>query len=161
MLFLKVAKEKVKNVDVNVKKILKNVEDISLKKSIKTNVMYIYHMNKDELVSNIKQWISLDEEIKNLQRQIKEKRNEKKENTETLVRIMRDNEIDCFELDSNGGKLIYTKQKIKKSLSKKYLMTCLMQYFKEDSQQAKQVSNFILNNREEKIKENIRRKVKK
>ncbi len=27
---------------------------------------------------------------------------------------MRDNEIDCFDLDSNGGKLIYTKQKIKK-----------------------------------------------
>jgi len=62
-------------------------------------------MNKEELVSNIKQWITLDEEIKNLQRQIKEKRNEKKENTETLVRIMRDNEIDCFDLDSNGGKL--------------------------------------------------------
>ena len=54
-------------------------------------------MNKEELVSNIKQWITLDEEIKNLQRQIKEKRNEKKENTETLVRIMRDNEIDCFD----------------------------------------------------------------
>ena len=86
-------------------------------------------MNKEELVSNIKQWIKLDEEIKNLQRQIKEKRNEKKENTETLVRIMRDNEIDCFELDSNGGKLIYTKQKIKKLLSKKHLMKCLMQYF--------------------------------
>jgi hypothetical protein len=118
-------------------------------------------MNKEELVSNIKQWITLDEEIKNLQRQIKEKRNEKKENTETLVRIMRDNEIDCFDLDSNGGKLIYTKQKIKKSLSKKHLMKCLMQYYKEDSQQARQVSNFILNNREEKIKENIRRKVKK
>ena len=39
-------------------------------------------MNKDELVTNIKQWISLDEEIKNLQREIKKKRNEKKENTE-------------------------------------------------------------------------------
>ena len=85
-------------------------------------------MNKDELVTNIKQWISLDEEIKNLQREIKKKRNEKKENTETLVRIMRDNEIDCFDLDSNGGKLIYTKQKIKKSLSKKHLKKNLMQY---------------------------------
>ena len=31
----------------------------------------------------------LDEEIKDLQRQIKEKRNEKKQNTETLVKIMR------------------------------------------------------------------------
>jgi len=118
-------------------------------------------MDKEELVLNIKQWITLDEEIKTLQRQIKEKRNEKKENTETLVRIMRENEIDCFDLDSKGGKLIYTKQKIKKSLSKKHLMKCLMQYYNEDSLEAKKVSNFILNNREEKIKENIRRKIKK
>jgi len=118
-------------------------------------------MNKEELVLNVKQWITLDEEIKTLQQQIKKRRKEKKENTETLVRIMRENEIDCFDLDSNGGKLIYTKQKIKKSLSKKHLMNCLMQYFKDDSNQAKDVSNYILNNREEKIKENIRRKVKK
>ncbi len=114
-----------------------------------------------KIFTKLKGWIHLDEEIKDLQRQIKEKRNEKKQNTETLVKIMRENEIDCFDLDSNGGKLIYTKQKIKKSLSKKHLMTCLMKYFKEDSIQAKEVSNFILNNREEKIKENIRRKVKK
>jgi hypothetical protein len=118
-------------------------------------------MDKEELVQSIKEWISLDEDIKALQKQIKLKRNEKKRNTESLVGIMRENEIDCFDLDANGGKLIYTKQKIKKSLSKKHLMTCLMQYFKEDSQQAKQVSSFILNNREEHIKENIRRKVKK
>jgi len=118
-------------------------------------------MDKEELIKNIKEWIHLDEEIKDLQRQIKDKRNEKKANTETLVKIMRENEIDCFDLDSNGGKLIYTKQKIKKSLSKKHLMKCLTQYFKEDSVQAKEISTFILNNREEKIKENIRRKTKK
>ena len=41
------------------------------------------------------------------------------------------------------------------------LLKCLMDYYKEDAQQAKQVGTFILNNREEKIKENIRRKVKK
>ena len=118
-------------------------------------------MDKEELVNNIKQWISLDEDIKQLQKQIKEKRNEKKENTETLVRIMRENEIDCFDLDSKGNKLIYTKQKIKQSLSKKHLMTCLMQYFNEDAQKAKNISEFILKNRAEKIKENIRRKIKK
>ena len=118
-------------------------------------------MDKEELVNNIKQWISLDEDIKQLQKQIKEKRNEKKENTETLVRIMRENEIDCFDLDSKGNKLIYTKQKIKQSLSKKHLMACLMQYFNEDAQKAKNISEFILKNRAEKIKENIRRKIKK
>ncbi len=118
-------------------------------------------MNKEDLILRIKDWIGLDEEIKNLQKQIKEKRNEKKENTETLVRIMRENDIDCFDLDDKGGKLIYTQQKIKQSLSKKHLMTCLMKYFKDDSKQASEVSNFILNNRTTKIKENIRRKVKK
>jgi hypothetical protein len=118
-------------------------------------------MNKEDLILRIKDWIGLDEEIKNLQKQIKEKRNEKKENTETLVRIMRENDIDCFDLEGKGGKLIYTQQKIKQSLSKKHLMTCLMKYFKDDSKQASEVSNFILNNRTTKIKENIRRKVKK
>ena len=54
------------------------------------------------------------------------KKNKNQLNNAQLVKIMRENEIDCFDLDSNGGKLIYTKQKIKKSLSKKHLMTCLM-----------------------------------
>ena len=34
-------------------------------------------MDKEDLIKNIKGWIHLDEEIKDLQRQIKEKRNEK------------------------------------------------------------------------------------
>ena len=118
-------------------------------------------MDKEELIKNIKGWIHLDEEIKDLQRQIKEKRNEKKQNTETLVKIMRENEIDCFDLDSNGGKLIYTQQKVKQSLSKKYLLSCLTKYYENDTEQAKKMSEFILNGREEKIKENIKRKVKK
>ena len=121
----------------------------------------LIQMDKEKLIGRIKQWITTDDEIKQLQRQIKEKRVEKKDITETLVEVMRSNEIDCFDLDSKGGKLIYTKKKIKQSLSKKHLMTCLMQYFKEDSNQAKDVSDFILNNRTEKIKENIRRKMKK
>ena len=118
-------------------------------------------MEKEALVNNIKTWIHLDEEIKDLQREIKEKRKKKKQHTSALVEIMRDNEIDCFDLDNNGSKLIYTKRKVKKSLSKKHLMVCLLKYFKEDSQQAKSMSSYILNSREEKVTENNRRKVKK
>lgn len=118
-------------------------------------------MDKEKLIGNIKHWIELDEEIKVLQKQIKEKRKEKKESTQELVSIMRDNEIDCFDLDSTGGKLIYTQQKVKQSLSKKYLLSCLTKYYENDTEQAKKMSEFILNGREEKIKENIKRKVKK
>ena len=39
---------------------------------------------------------------------MKEKRKEKKAYTESLVNIMRDNEIDCFDIQD--GKLLYTKK---------------------------------------------------
>ena len=72
---------------------------------------------------------------------------------------MRENDIG--EINISDGKLIYTQQKIKKSISKKYLINILSQYFKDDSESAKNIGTFILNNREEIVKENIRRKIKK
>ena len=116
-------------------------------------------MDKEDLIKNIKGWIHLDEEIKDLQRQIKEKRNEKKQNTESLVKIMRENEIDCFDI--TDGKLLYTKNKVKSSLSKKHLLASLAMYFKDDKEKAKAATGFILESRQTKIKENIRLKMKK
>ena len=72
---------------------------------------------------------------------------------------MRNNDIG--EINISDGKLIYTQQKIKKSISKKYLTSILAQYFQHDSEKAKEVGAFILNNREETLRENIRRKIKK
>jgi hypothetical protein len=72
---------------------------------------------------------------------------------------MRKNEIDCF--DVNGGKLIYTKTKVKASLNKTTLVNALVKYFKDDDEQAKELSKFLLDSREEKVKETIRRKINK
>ena len=55
---------------------------------------------------------------------------------------MRSNEIE--EINISDGKLIYTQQKIKKSISKKYLTSILAQYFKNDAKSAKDVETFIL-----------------
>ena len=115
--------------------------------------------DKEVLINEIRKWIGYDEEIKQLQKKIRQIRQEKKETTNTLVDIMRSNDIG--EINISDGKLIYTQQKIKKSISKKYLTSILAQYFKNDSKSAKDISTFILNNREEIIKENIRRKIKK
>jgi len=112
--------------------------------------------DKQELIENVKKWITLDTEIKHLQKLAKEKRKEKKTYTEALVNIMRDNEIDCF--DVQDGKLIYTKKKIKAPLSKKHLLSSLGNYFKDNKELITELSQFILDTREEKIKENIRRK---
>tara|TARA_B100000795_G_C22786546_1_gene434887 strand:- start:193 stop:549 length:357 start_codon:yes stop_codon:yes gene_type:complete len=114
---------------------------------------------KVELVQYVKSWLTIENEIKDLQRIIREKRKEKKGLTGNLVEIMKENEIDCFDI--TGGKLVYTQNKIKQSLSKKHLLNSLMTYFKQDSSVAKEITTFILESRETKIKENIRHKIKK
>lgn len=117
-------------------------------------------MNKEELLNVVKNWITLDDQIKDLQRRIREIKSEKKSATETLVETMKNNEIDCFELGA-GNKLIYTKNKSKKPLSKKHLLDSLSKYFNGNSTQAAELSKFIMNSREETIRENIRRKIPK
>jgi hypothetical protein len=114
---------------------------------------------KEELIGHIKNWINIDNEISNLQKKIKAYRDEKKNLTESLVNVMKDNEIDCFDI--NGGKLIYSKSKYKKPINKKMLLETLNGYFKNDSKIAQDLSEHILNNREESVKEFIRRKTDK
>ena len=115
--------------------------------------------SKQELVGLIKEWISCDNKIKQLQKAAKDYRSEKKILTETLVSVMKNNEIDCFDI--NDGKLVYSKNKIKTPLSKKHLMSAFMRYYKDEPKMAEEISNFIMDSREEKVKESIKRKISK
>ena len=117
---------------------------------------------KDELVSNIKGWMAVDEEIKVLSRELKERRARKKEYADALVDIMKENEIDCF--DMNAGKIIYTRNKVKAPLSKKHLLTCLQQYASANPDcniPVGDVGQYIMDSRECKLKEGIRHKPQK
>jgi hypothetical protein len=115
-------------------------------------------MNKELIVDSIKEWIQLDNELKEIQKASKERRTRKKEITALLVDIMRENEIDCFDVNANEGKLLYTQSKVKTGITKKYLMDTLSNFYKDKPDYGIEVADYILNNREEKIKENIRRK---
>lgn len=115
--------------------------------------------SKEDLVSYVRNWLEIENEIKTMQKTMKEKRKEKKEITENLLEIMKQNDIDCFDI--TDGKLLYTKNKVKQSLSKKHLLNALGAYFQNDGTKAKDVATFILESREVKIRENIRHKVKK
>jgi hypothetical protein len=110
---------------------------------------------KDQLVQHIKEWITIDEEIKSLQKEVKTRKEKQKDLTKELMDVMKTNEIDCFDL--NDGKLVYTKSKTKQTINKKYLISTLIKCL-EDPKDAEKVTEFILENREEKIRENIRRK---
>lgn len=120
------------------------------------NIFIIYMAEKRDLINNVKNWIDIDNDIKELQKVIKEKRKEKKVYTEKLVEIMKSNEIDCFDMKS--GKLIYSRRTVKAPLSKKHLFNSLSQYFKNNKEIIDELGQFILDSRAEKVRENIKRK---
>tara|TARA_X000000368_G_C22918592_1_gene661968 strand:- start:72 stop:425 length:354 start_codon:yes stop_codon:yes gene_type:complete len=113
---------------------------------------------KDQLVTHIKEWLSIDEEIKLLKKEIKTRQEKKKNLTSDLVDVMKTNDIDAFDI--NNGKLIYTKRKTKQAISKKLLLSSLQDLF-ESPEEVQKVTEHILDSRGEKIKEIIRRKTNK
>ena len=111
------------------------------------------------LLENVKSWLTIDNEIRALQKEIKERRKMKKQLTTDLMSTMKSNDIDALNVPD--GELIYNKTKTKAPLSKKHLLSSLSQYFKGDKRMIDELSKFIMETRAEKEKESIRRKIKK
>jgi hypothetical protein len=115
---------------------------------------------KEDLIMNVKEWIKMDNEISAFQNEIKDRKNKKKQLTDRLVNVMKKNEIDC--VDIKGGALIYKKTTTKKPINAKTLMTVLKDYYKNTNPQiAEELTKHILENREESVKETIKRKMDK
>lgn len=114
---------------------------------------------KEDLVNSIKGWIGIDNEIVKLQSALKAKREQKKKMSEALVNTMKTNNIDCFDI--NGGALLYKKSITKKPLTAKTMLPLLENYFKESDVKAEDVNKYLLNNRQETIKETVRRRIDK
>ena len=115
---------------------------------------------KENLKKNVKEWIKLDSEISTYKKEIKTRLDSKKKISEELIKIMKNDNIDCFNIPD--GSLVYKKNIVKKSINSKTLLLSLKKYYanlEEDSKLAEELTKFILDNREEQIKENIKRKI--
>jgi len=112
--------------------------------------------SKEQLLNNVKEWIKVDNEIIKLKKTIKDYNNKKKELTDSLVNVMRTNNVDCF--DFNGGSIVYKKNKVKKPINGKILLSALKTYYQNDAVMAETIAKHILDSREEDIKECILRK---
>jgi hypothetical protein len=114
---------------------------------------------KEQLIKTIKEWVKMDNEIRSLTKELNSRKNEKKKISNSLMEIMKKNEIDCFDI--NDGQICYSKKNIKKPITKKVLMDILSNYYNGDITKANELNNFIIDNREEVVKESIERKIKK
>jgi len=102
---------------------------------------------KEQLVNNIKEWIKMDSEISQLKYEIKERTNKKKILTENLVTVMKTNSIDCFDI--NDGALVYKKNKVKKPINGKTLLSALQNYYKNNTKIAEEITKYVMDSREE------------
>jgi hypothetical protein len=113
---------------------------------------------KEQLVNHIKTWLKVENELVDLRRAMREKREEKKKLSNELLEVMKENDIDCFDI--KNGKLMSTKVKVKENVSKKMLLRVLANYMDEPEEVAK-LTDYILESRQIKEKEYIRQKINK
>jgi hypothetical protein len=113
-------------------------------------------MEKIGLRQLIKDWVTLDGESAVLRKQMKLLNSKKKEVSDKLLLIMKDQKIDEFDLNSDGKLLRQTKT-TKQSINKKTLPLILNKYYETD-EEAHKVAEFILMSRPEKVSETLRKK---
>ena len=97
--------------------------------------------------------------MRQLRNEITSRRKIKENISNSLLNLMKNNEIDSFDI--KNGRLESTTRTTKKPISKKMLQNILSKYYKGDDAQANELNNFILENREEVSKEILTRKVDK
>jgi hypothetical protein len=115
--------------------------------------------SKEELVKAIREWVKIDNEIRILQKEQIQRKKDKKKISVNLMEVMKKNEIDCFDI--NDGQIMYSKKNVKKPITQKKMTEILSKFFNGDSVKAAEVNNYILENREETVKETILRKINK
>ena len=112
---------------------------------------------KEQLIHTIKEWVKIDNDMLILQKELKKRKTDKAKLSVKLIDIMKSNEIDVFDI--KDGQIQYTNRKIKKPITKKVLLDTLTKYYEGDFMKANELNSFIMDNREEVIKESITRKI--
>ena len=112
---------------------------------------------KEELIQTIKAWVKIDNDVRALQKEVVKRKNEKKILSQGLMNVMKKNEIDCFDI--KDGQILYNRKTVKKPMTKKVLFDVLTKFYNGDFMKANELNGFILENREETVKETIIRKI--
>jgi hypothetical protein len=111
---------------------------------------------EENLIQSIKTWMEIEKEIETLQKKMKELKSKKKTINMDLTNIMRNNNLDCIDVKS--GQIRYVKNKVKKGINQKYLLSVMEKYYK-NKEEAQKICEYIQENRE--IQENEKIQFKK
>lgn len=92
----------------------------------------------------LKDWIALDDEERQLRKQIKELRDKKAEHSSTILGFMRDNQIDNFVLEGAGvGNISRSVRTSRPPLRRDFIRTQLLLQFADQPQRVAEVLRAI------------------
>ena len=115
-----------------------------------------FFMDKQLIRQQIRDWVKLEEETVTLKQRMKQINQAKKEISAKLLVVMKEHELDEFDLNQEG-KLVRQVKKTKQGINKKTILTTLTHYYKNETE-AKKTTDFILNTRAEKVSETLCKK---
>lgn len=107
-----------------------------------------------EFKENVKEWLTLDDDIITLQRAIKDRKEKKNQLTPKIMSFMDEYKIN--DLNTKNGKIKFTKSLYTKPLNKNYLISKLADYLR-DANKGEKAAMFIMENREKQEKTQLRR----
>jgi len=116
-------------------------------------------ITKDQLKDYLRQWVRVENEISTLSAEIKKRKLIHQQLSKSLLDVMRNNEIDCFDIAN--GRIVYSKTKIRAPLNNGQIKSALSTYYKDDVEKAASLTEFLLASRVEKTRESIKMKIPK
>lgn len=105
---------------------------------------------------SIKNWVTVDNQIKLLQDKVKELRDKKGDIEFQIFNYAEENNLQKAVIEISDGKLKFVETKTTNPLSLKYVEKCLNEIIKQP-ESVKQIMQYIKDNRETKAETNIKR----
>ena len=98
----------------------------------------------EKVRETLKEWVSLDDEERQLRNQIKAIKDRKAKNSATILEFMRDNEVDNFSLEGNGvGNISRSVRTSRPALKRNVIRTQLLLQFADQPQRVAEVLRSI------------------
>ena len=115
--------------------------------------------NKQLLIETVKKWVEIDNKLRQVSDVAKKLRKEKKEKNEQMIKIMKENEIDNFEI--KDGQIQYKKENKREPLTQKRLISILMEHPQLSEDQVLKLNQYVFECRKVTEKETVVRKMAK
>lgn len=116
-------------------------------------------LSKESLTQVVKSWVTNDNQIRSLNKKLRELRQEKKKHNADMINVMKEFNIDNF--DVKDGQIHFRKELKREALTQKKLLEILLTHPQLGEQQANYLNEFIYENRKVTEKDVIARKITK